>query len=227
MAGYGYWWAMLEMIASEMNETNKSSATLDELDWKAALHLKGKKFDSFLEYLQENRKITFKRVEVLSKVSSSKVTKQIEIDCPKLLELRDNYTFKKSKSTSSVSSNFPIEEEEEVEEEDIKKNIKKEKGPTTDLGKKIHEVYPTMKNIEQKILIWQRAYPNVSILNEVLKAKSWEESNSSKKKNKSRFINNWLMTASKNNPNRAAKSKAEIMEAKIQAEREKMESKNG
>lgn len=62
------------------------------------------------------------------------------------------------------------------------------------LAIKMVEIYPDIKDIDEKLEAWELAYPLINIEEEFRKAHAWELSNR-KKKNHSRFLSNWFASA--------------------------------
>lgn len=107
LEGYARWWKLLEVIAEEMERGSDLCHAKHSLH-KWSLFLKGKqnKLSSFLVYLENKQKINLEQTENI-----------LKIECPKLLELRDNYTKKyvhdsdkcppKNKEVRSKNINIP------------------------------------------------------------------------------------------------------------------------
>jgi hypothetical protein len=106
LIGYARWWKMLEVIAGQMDETNKHSAAYPEKKWCRLLQCKPKVLTAFLECTNNAGKTKIKQNGNI-----------IEIFCPKLLELRDNHSRNLQAKSKKVESDLPIEVEVEVEEE--------------------------------------------------------------------------------------------------------------
>lgn len=81
LEGYARWWLILEAIASQMDGSNKCSVTYSWGKWQSILRGKRNKLGTFLERLENESKINLKQTG-----------NKLEIECPKLLKLRDNYT---------------------------------------------------------------------------------------------------------------------------------------
>jgi len=113
--GYARWWKLLERIAKQMNETDKCYAEYSWTKWQSFLKGKRNKLETFLEHCQNKRRI---KLELNGNI--------LRIICPKLLELRDEYSRKSGHATDMTPDN--VAPEEEVEEESKKKNLKKEKN---------------------------------------------------------------------------------------------------
>ena len=81
LEGYARWWILLETIASQMDRTHKCSVRYPWRKWQTILKGKRNKLETFLVCLENKSKIKLKQNENI-----------LEISCPKLLKLRDNYT---------------------------------------------------------------------------------------------------------------------------------------
>lgn len=112
--GYGRWWVILELIAKQMDGSDKCFVEYSWVKWQTFLKGKRNKLETFLE-----------RLENVSLLNLERSENKLKITCPKLLKLRDNYSadleVKKNKSPPQLPSK---EVEEEVEEE---KNKSKKK----------------------------------------------------------------------------------------------------
>ena len=101
LLGYARWWKLLEVIAAQMDETDKCSL---EYSWK--------KWGKFLKTNQNILKTFLKQIEI-----------------PKLLEIRDNHTKNKQATNKPLASDLALEVEvdkdKEVDKEvDIKHKVK-------------------------------------------------------------------------------------------------------
>lgn len=105
LEGYARWWLILEAIASQMDKTNKCSVTYSWTKWQSLLKGKRNKLETFLERLGNEQKIK-------TKLNGNK----LEISCPKLLKLRDNYT-KDLQASEQAPDPPPSKQEVEVEVE--------------------------------------------------------------------------------------------------------------
>lgn len=104
--GYGRWWKLLETIAKQMDGTNKCSAEYSWSKWQSFLKGKRNKLETFLVHCQDKRKI---KLELNGNI--------LKIFCPKLLELRDEYSRKSGHTPDIPPDNVAPEEETEGEEE--------------------------------------------------------------------------------------------------------------
>lgn len=109
--GYGRWWAILETISLQMDKTGKCSVTYSWIRWQSILRGKRKKLECFLNALSMRQKIETKQIG-----------NKLEISCPKLLKLRDNYTKDlevPKKATDPPASKQEVEVEVEVDLKDL------------------------------------------------------------------------------------------------------------
>ena len=91
LPGYARWFKLLEKIGQVMGGENGCSATYPWTDWQRFLKGKRNKLDSFLVHLENKQKINLKRNGNI-----------LEIECPKLLEIRDEYSKKSGQSPGNV-----------------------------------------------------------------------------------------------------------------------------
>jgi hypothetical protein len=82
LEGYARWWKLLEAIAAQMKpKTEQAAAVYPWPKWQTILRVKRKQLTCFLVACEKQRKINWKATDLL-----------LTIECPKLLEIRDNYT---------------------------------------------------------------------------------------------------------------------------------------
>ncbi len=112
LEGYARYFKLLEAVALKMDETDNCSASYPWSKWQTILKGKRNKLETFLEHLENKRQINLKRNGNI-----------LEIEMPKLLELRDEY----SRKIRSESGATPAQ--------DIDKEIRKKKDlPPTPKG---------------------------------------------------------------------------------------------
>jgi hypothetical protein len=80
-AGYGRWFRLLEIVAAQMDKTDRCHAEYPIGKWCSLLGLKQKKLISFLELTENELKTNIKHSENI-----------IRIEIPNLLKIRDEYT---------------------------------------------------------------------------------------------------------------------------------------
>lgn len=100
--GVGIWWTILEIIAAKMDKTDRCYAEFPISDWCSFLGVKQKKLSSFLVL-----------TELELSLNSVYSGNQLRIECPKLLELRDEYTTR----VGSLSGETPPQKKKEIQKE--------------------------------------------------------------------------------------------------------------
>ena len=109
IAGYAHWFKMLEVIAKQMDKTDRCFATYPQAYWQQVLGFKqGKKLQTFLKFCE-----TFGKVNVELMKSS------LKIECPKLLKLKDEYA-QKSGQTPPQTSEAETETDNNLHRSEIK-----------------------------------------------------------------------------------------------------------
>lgn len=106
LEGYARYFKLLEIVALKMEDDDDFSATYPMEKWRTFLKAKQNKLDSFLVYLENQRQINLKRTGNL-----------LTIEIPKMLELRDEYTRKKTESLRTKSHKI---KEIDTEQEEVK-----------------------------------------------------------------------------------------------------------
>jgi hypothetical protein len=111
--GYGRWWKLLEKIGKEMDETDNCYAQHSWVKWQSFLKGKRNKLELFLIHCQNKEKIKLEQNGNM-----------LKIICPKLLELRDEYSRKSGRSPDKKPDKLPPKKEEEriKKEEKCKSN---------------------------------------------------------------------------------------------------------
>tara|TARA_R110000744_G_scaffold312156_1_gene419530 strand:+ start:191 stop:1003 length:813 start_codon:yes stop_codon:yes gene_type:complete len=123
LLGYARWWKLLEVIAAQMDETDKCSL---EYSWK--------KWGKFLKTNQNILKTFLKHCENNSKIILTEVEGKVKIEIPKLLEIRDNHTKNKQATNKPLASDLALEVEVEVE-------VDKDKDKEVDIKHKVKDVW--------------------------------------------------------------------------------------
>lgn len=88
MEGYGMWWRLLEIVALQMDESDRCHVTFSSQNWAKVFGVSQRKSDKFLSFL-ENISLV-----VLEKNPYSDPNKTT-VSIPNLLKFRDEYTKKK------------------------------------------------------------------------------------------------------------------------------------
>jgi hypothetical protein len=123
--GFGRWWKLLEIIATKMDETDLCSAEHSWVKWQSFLKGKRNKLELFLSHCQDKGKIKLEQNGNILKIS-----------CPKLLELRDEYSRKSGHKQDKGQDKLPAKNKEErIKIED--KNISPNSGNSDDLFSEI------------------------------------------------------------------------------------------
>ena len=118
LAGYARWWKLLEVIAKQMDKTDKCSAEYSLKKWGKFLKTNQNILKTFLEHCENNSK-TFLTY------SNNKLT----IEIPKLLEIRDNHSKNLQAAGKRLTSKeVEVEVEVEVDKEVDKNNRVREKN---------------------------------------------------------------------------------------------------
>lgn len=103
LEGYARWWKMLEIIARSMDKTDGCSASHSWVKWQSFLKGKRNKLETFLEHCQNENKITFKLNGNI-----------LEIKCPNLLKLKDEYNSKSGHSPDRDRDTVPTPKTEQT-----------------------------------------------------------------------------------------------------------------
>lgn len=106
--GYGIWWLMVEMVAGQMDGSNKSSLSMSERKWCSKLEIRPKKLSRFL--------VAF---AVLPEFYFNRNGKTITVDMPFLLSLRDNWTNTRGRNYEVTSKKLSNEEEGEEKRREV------------------------------------------------------------------------------------------------------------
>jgi hypothetical protein len=102
LEGYARWWKLLEIVGREMDKTDRCSASFPWPVWQQKLRGKRKKLETFLECLENLRRINLKQNENV-----------LEIEIPNLLKIRDEYSQRSGHSTDTNREFVPHKNKEE------------------------------------------------------------------------------------------------------------------
>ena len=119
LEGYGFWWLMLELVASEMDASDRCELSYPLKVWARRLHCTPRKTSAFFEMFSE-------KILILMEYDDTNGVGKLKIKIPNLLKFRDEYS-KKSGVTPDklpIVSGAKIEIEKQIE-------IKKEKNLKT------------------------------------------------------------------------------------------------
>ncbi len=116
LEGYARWWKLLEAIAAQMKTSEDYTLAYPWSKWQIILKGKRKKLEIFLEHCQEKQKIFLKHSQNVSETNGKSSGNILEISCPKLKEIKDNYT-----RDLEASTKLPSRLKEEVKENEEEK----------------------------------------------------------------------------------------------------------
>lgn len=114
--GYGRWWKLLEIIASDMKEGDPS-ATHSWVKWQSFLKGKRNKLETFLKHCENKSRIKLEQNGNILKIT-----------LPKLLELKDEYTRKSGQAPEKIRKTSIIDTDTDTESK--KKKEKKVNIPS-------------------------------------------------------------------------------------------------
>lgn len=125
LEGYGFWWRVVEIIATRVTEENRTDLCYSAKNWARRIGVSTRKFKKLLSFCAE-----------LGLVYVSHEKDMVTINMPNILKYRDEYTAKKGRTKSvsdDVSGQCPdsraraLTETETDTETDIKRKQTKEK----------------------------------------------------------------------------------------------------
>ena len=114
--GYGWFWRIMEIIAKQMDETNRCHYEQPVSEWCGNLKVKQRKLRKFLELTT---------LQTITKVVYS--GDKLRIKIPNLLKKRDNYTKHLQVADNKNVKKFPLDVDVDVDVEVDKKPMKKAK----------------------------------------------------------------------------------------------------
>jgi hypothetical protein len=85
---YGFWWRLLEIVAKQMDDSDRTSCSYSDKVWGKFAGISGKKFRKFAGILEEKKLIILKNGNLVT-----------DINIPNLLKFRDEYSAKKSRKS--------------------------------------------------------------------------------------------------------------------------------
>ena len=91
LAGYGFWWSVVEIIAGNLSEDEQTSVTFSPKKWGNSLGISAKKFQTLAEFCA---KIGLFQIEF----SQNAIT----INMPNILKYKDEYTGKRTKKSGQT-----------------------------------------------------------------------------------------------------------------------------
>ncbi len=92
--GYGIWWTILEMIAQQMDKTDRCSARYSLKKWSKSCQVSVKKFQKVVSFLSKLEKLSAKKCE--------KNSNFLIIECRNLLKFRDKCSKKSGQCPDNV-----------------------------------------------------------------------------------------------------------------------------
>ena len=217
--GYGVYWLILEMIASQMDASQRTNCTLSVKEWARHCRVSVKKLQKYLRVLENP--LGHSPDKSLLCVKGN--LELIEIGCPNLSKYRDEYTLKRQrksghtpdiKGSGQSPDNVLLQLEAEAEAE-----AEAERGKTSsscmvasDEGDPAEQEDPNVLTFEcngpvsewhlypSKLKEWQETYADVDVLYECKKARQWTRDNQRKTaKGMTRFLGAWLRDANDKN----------------------------
>lgn len=146
--GYGVWWIILELIASQMDKSDKCHARYSLKKWARSCHVSVKKFTKIAEFLSKHEQFSVKKCD--------KTDDFLIIECPKLLKFRDEYSRKSGQTHDKVrkkSGATPEQKQNRTEQEE-----KQEQEPSSSeeefyLTKKKRKLKG--KRLETFLMFWE------------------------------------------------------------------------
>ena len=99
--GYGVFWIILEKIAAQMTENDRCSIRYSIKKWSSFVQISPKKFQKIVEFLSNEDNFPSKNPLFFVKQEG----KFLEIECPKLLKYRDEYSKKKARKSGQCQDN--------------------------------------------------------------------------------------------------------------------------
>jgi len=112
--GSGRWWRLLEIVGGQFKKDGAPKAAYPWSFWRKKLKARQKPLEDFLTHLRDRGKIKTREVEEKLRRSSGEVEVLLdfsqdilEIEIPKLLEIRDEYTRKSGHTPDPFTSTSP------------------------------------------------------------------------------------------------------------------------
>ena len=115
--GYGIYWLMLEHVAAgiEKNSVLIPSRTHSAVEWSKICACSARRLRQFCEKATELRLICAQTAPDLRRFSSRRVADRLQIDIPKLLKYRDEYSKKSGQTPVQDREQIQIQRENKVE----------------------------------------------------------------------------------------------------------------
>ena len=91
LEGYGFWWRVVEIVASFVDEKGHTSVTLPPKKWGSLLGISPKKFKSLAEFCRNFELLLIKNSE-----------NEFTVSIPNILKFRDEWSRKKGKNSGAT-----------------------------------------------------------------------------------------------------------------------------
>ena len=120
--GFGIWWLLLEIIAGQMDKTDKCSVKYPEKRWCKLLGTRKEYLRQILTSFADHLDIIVRSSSDDPRMNQSSSSIHLEIKIPNLLKFRDNYTkdlVVTDKFLPSIEVEVEVEEEEEERGETV------------------------------------------------------------------------------------------------------------
>jgi len=173
--GYGVWWIILEVIASQMDTTDKCSANYSAKKWGSFCGFSAKRFQKVAEKLAE-----------FSSISVKKTGEFLEIECHNLLKYRDEYSKKSGQTPDKVRS--------KIQKQIQKQKQNTEKNNNLSSGKPADECFGLESVTAQDFKDWKILYPEVNIHLIIKKAVAYWDQHPERRE-KDLKIRDWMVKA--------------------------------
>ncbi|MDT8419362.1 MAG: hypothetical protein RQ754_02935 [Desulfuromonadales bacterium] len=173
--GYGVWWIILEVIASQMDSTDKCSANYSAKKWGSFCGFSAKRFQKFAEKLAE-----------FSSISVKETGEFLEIECPNLLKYRDEYSKKSGQAPEKVRTKIQRQKQKQKQSTEKNKNLSS--------GKPADEYFGLESVTDQDLKDWKTLFPDVNIHSVIKKAVTYRDQHPDRREEDLK-IRDWLVKA--------------------------------
>lgn len=135
LEGYGFYWLIAEIVAKQMDSSDKCDATYSLPQWSRLCYSHHHKVSNLLG-----------KLEVTGLIATERVDGKIKVIIPNLLKFRDEYSKKSgqtpSKNPDIVRSKKQKQKQKQNKEEDLKQTPLPPKGERDELFDEFWTVYP-------------------------------------------------------------------------------------
>ena len=185
LAGYARWFKMLEIIAKQMDKSDRCSVSYSWVKWQALLKGKRNKLETFLVHCENKLKINLKQTENI-----------LEIKCSNLLKIRDNHT----KNLQVTNKQLTSQELKELKELKDKEKDGAEPQEASTPPAPVFLAIPLKGDsehliLESTVLEWEAAWPGLDVRKCLRSCKQWNKANSLRRKTAkgiSKHVVSWL-----------------------------------